>query len=198
PPLLPIPLPTSSPPLLLPSTECRVNVPKVMLPPRKRLCISLGPRFEVEECSSAPITRPTGGFRLDYGFVTTLDAEIGYDPEREIGYEITDNTDEIYRRLDDVQDDRSLMSGQLNLLLRDRRAHAHTTILMETEARLSHKAWAEIEALRAANRTRQAQLVEALTLLKSLQTQVTTLQSQQTPTRDPAHPDVPEEAGSSS
>ncbi|GJT33396.1 hypothetical protein Tco_0923815 [Tanacetum coccineum] len=45
-PLLPIPLPTPSPPLLLPSTVCRAGVSKVTLSPRKRLCIALGPRYE--------------------------------------------------------------------------------------------------------------------------------------------------------
>nr|GEV57258.1 hypothetical protein [Tanacetum cinerariifolium] len=76
PPILPIPLPTSSPPLLLPSTSRREDVPEVTLPPRKRLCIALGLRFEVGESSSAPTARPTGGFRVDYGFVATLDDEI--------------------------------------------------------------------------------------------------------------------------
>nr|GEV20155.1 retrovirus-related Pol polyprotein from transposon TNT 1-94 [Tanacetum cinerariifolium] len=42
PPLLTIPLPTSSPPLLLPSTSRRADVPEVTLLPRKRLCIALG------------------------------------------------------------------------------------------------------------------------------------------------------------
>ncbi|GKC63832.1 hypothetical protein Tco_1096430 [Tanacetum coccineum] len=59
PPLLPIPLPTSSPPFLLPSTDCRAGVSKVTLPPRKRLCITLGPRYEVGESSSAPTARPS-------------------------------------------------------------------------------------------------------------------------------------------
>nr|GFC59932.1 hypothetical protein [Tanacetum cinerariifolium] len=115
--LLHIPLPTSSPPLLLPSTDCRANVPEVT---------------------------PTRGFRSDYGFVGNLDVEIRRDPDREIGYGIIDvlenpdeiaeeipetdvaklgqritdfvaiirqDTDEIYGRLDDAQDDRLLMSG---------------------------------------------------------------------------------------
>ncbi|GKE93636.1 hypothetical protein Tco_1574731, partial [Tanacetum coccineum] len=90
PPLLPIPLPTSSPPLLLPSTDCRADVPEVTLPPRKRLCIAHGPRYEVGECSSAPTAMLTGGFRADYISVDTLDAEIRRDPDREIGYRITD------------------------------------------------------------------------------------------------------------
>ncbi|GKD13655.1 hypothetical protein Tco_1198062, partial [Tanacetum coccineum] len=88
--LLPIPLPTSSLPFLFPSTNCRADILEVTLPPWKRLCIAPGPRYEVGECSSAPIARPTGGFRVDYGFVGTLDAEIRRDPYREIGYGITD------------------------------------------------------------------------------------------------------------
>ncbi|GJY09065.1 hypothetical protein Tco_0377250 [Tanacetum coccineum] len=95
PPLLPIPLPTPSPPLLLPSTDCRAGVSEVTLPPRKRLCIALGLRFEVGESSSAPTARPTRGFRADYGFVGTLDDEIRRDPEREVGYGIIDTWDEM-------------------------------------------------------------------------------------------------------
>nr|GEX39620.1 hypothetical protein [Tanacetum cinerariifolium] len=41
PPLLPIPLHTSSPPLILPSTSHKADVPEVTLPHRKRLCIAL-------------------------------------------------------------------------------------------------------------------------------------------------------------
>ncbi|GJY85872.1 putative reverse transcriptase domain-containing protein [Tanacetum coccineum] len=53
----------------------------------------------------------------------------------------------------------------------------------------------EIGELRAIDRRRQIQLIEALTLLRMLQTQMAALQSQQTPARDLAHPDVPEEVG---
>ncbi|GJY21212.1 hypothetical protein Tco_0393778 [Tanacetum coccineum] len=89
-------------------------------------------------------------------FLCTLDDEIRRDPEREVGYGITDTwdemvedmqgtptatdvaglcqrmtdfvttirqgTNEIYERLDDVQDDILLMSDQLNMLRRDIRA----------------------------------------------------------------------------
>ncbi|GJX53448.1 putative reverse transcriptase domain-containing protein [Tanacetum coccineum] len=82
PPLLPIPLPTPSPPLLLPSTDHRADVHEVCLPPRKRLCFALGLRYEVSESSYAPSTRPTRGFRADYGFVATLDGEIRKRPEK--------------------------------------------------------------------------------------------------------------------
>nr|GEV18878.1 hypothetical protein [Tanacetum cinerariifolium] len=53
PPILPIPLPTSSLPLPLPSTDHRADVPKAMLRPQKRLCIAPSPRFEVGEISYA-------------------------------------------------------------------------------------------------------------------------------------------------
>nr|GEU64028.1 ribonuclease H-like domain-containing protein [Tanacetum cinerariifolium] len=188
PPLLPINLPTSSPPLLLPFTSYRSDVPKVTLLPQKRVCISLGLRFKVGESSFASTARPTEGFRAYYGFVGTLDDEIRRDPERE-------DTDDIYGRLDDAHDDILLISGQLNMLRRDRCAHACTTRLMEIEARLSCEVWVqsmdasdiarvevmalrttllahqtEIARFRAADRTRQTQLVEALILLKTLQT----------------------------
>nr|GEU84040.1 putative ribonuclease H-like domain-containing protein [Tanacetum cinerariifolium] len=89
PPLLHIPLPTPSPPLILPSTSHRANVPEVTLPPRKRLCIALGLRYEVGKGSSVIAAKPTRGFRADYGFVATLDDEIRRDPERDLGYMIT-------------------------------------------------------------------------------------------------------------
>ncbi|GKE32015.1 hypothetical protein Tco_1451337, partial [Tanacetum coccineum] len=93
------------------------------------------------------------------------------------------DTDEIYGRLDDAQDDRSLMSGQLNLLRKDRRAHAHTARLMKAKARASREAW--VQSMDASDTSR-------------FETQMAALQSQQTYARDPAHLDVPEEAGSSS
>ncbi|GJX75591.1 hypothetical protein Tco_0322402 [Tanacetum coccineum] len=221
PPLLPIPVPTSSPPWLLHSTDRRGNMPNVCLPPRKRMCIALGPRYEIGESSSAPTARPAGGFRADYGFVATLD--------REISQRITDfvttvrqDIDEIYVSLDKARQVRAVLSGRFNLLGKDMRSYAYTALLMEREARLSRKAWrwsmeasdnahtevmalrttilgqqTEIATLRAADRARQAQLVETMRLMSTLQTQVTTLQRQQGPASGPTQSDVPEEAGSS-
>ncbi|GKG24292.1 hypothetical protein Tco_0392328, partial [Tanacetum coccineum] len=82
-----------SPPLLLPSTNRRADMLDVYLLPRKRLYIAQGPRYEVGESLSVP--RPTRGFRTDYGFVFTLDEEIRRDPERDVGYGITDTWDEM-------------------------------------------------------------------------------------------------------
>nr|GEV46010.1 hypothetical protein [Tanacetum cinerariifolium] len=163
-----------SPPLQLPSGRRKEDRPEVTLPPRKRLDIALGPRYEVGESSSAAAARPAGGFRADYGFVATVDREIMRDPEREVGYGITDSwdeivetlqgapvstdtelggyvrefetrdrqdMDEIYTRLDDKQTERQLLASRLNMLFRDRRAHAYTRQLMEAEARMSREAW---------------------------------------------------------
>nr|GFC43395.1 hypothetical protein [Tanacetum cinerariifolium] len=38
--------------------------------------------------------------------------------------------------------ERQLLAGRLNMLFRDRRAHAYTRQLIETKARMSREAWA--------------------------------------------------------
>nr|GEW44457.1 retrotransposable element Tf2 [Tanacetum cinerariifolium] len=57
-----------------PPIDRRDDIPEIEMPPRKRLCLStLGSRYEVGESSMA---RPTGGQGIDYGFISTLDAEV--------------------------------------------------------------------------------------------------------------------------
>ncbi|GKC35699.1 reverse transcriptase domain-containing protein, partial [Tanacetum coccineum] len=90
PPLLPIPAPILSPPVLLPSTDHRADRPEVCLPPRKRLCLTLGPSYEIGERSSVAAARPTRGRRADYRFVDTMDAEIRRRRAKEVGYGIRD------------------------------------------------------------------------------------------------------------
>nr|GEW53203.1 putative reverse transcriptase domain-containing protein [Tanacetum cinerariifolium] len=134
-----------SPPLQLPSASRREDRPEVTLPPRKRLDIAFGPRYEVGESSSAAAARPARGFRSDYGFVST-GAPVSTDTElggyvREFETRVRQDTDKIYTRLDDEQTERQLLAGRLNMLFRDRRAHVYTRQLMETEARMSREAW---------------------------------------------------------
>nr|GEZ00008.1 retrotransposon protein, putative, Ty3-gypsy subclass [Tanacetum cinerariifolium] len=138
PPPLPISAPTSSPPLQLPSASRREDRPEVTLPPQKRLGITFGPGYEVGESSSAA-ARPTRGLKADYDFVATMDREIRRDPKREVGYAITDSWDEIVETLQGapVSTDTEL-GGYI-----ERRAHAYTRHLMETEARLSREAWVQ-------------------------------------------------------
>ncbi|GKC71385.1 hypothetical protein Tco_1117268, partial [Tanacetum coccineum] len=54
---------------------------------------------------------------------------------------VSQDTDEIYTRLDDEQSERQLMAGRLNMMYRDRRAHARIAWLMDAEARMSREAW---------------------------------------------------------
>ncbi|GJX23127.1 hypothetical protein Tco_0227572 [Tanacetum coccineum] len=86
---------SGTPPLHLLSTDRGEDRLEVTLPPRKRLGIALGPRYEIRESSSAAAARPTGGLWADYGFIATMDKEIMRDLERDLGYGITDSWDEI-------------------------------------------------------------------------------------------------------
>ncbi|GKF20507.1 hypothetical protein Tco_0069145, partial [Tanacetum coccineum] len=71
---------------------------------------------------------------------------------------------------------------------------------MDEKARLSRAAWAQ--SMDACDQTRSKgislrttrQLVEALKIVKSLKTQMIELQRQQGPAKDPAEPELPEEA----
>ncbi|GJZ10362.1 hypothetical protein Tco_0545121 [Tanacetum coccineum] len=82
PPLPPLPLSLYIPP----HVDRRDDIPKSEQPPCKRLYLStLGSRYEVGESSTA---RPTRGRRIDYGFVSTVDAEERQQGIRDVGYGI--------------------------------------------------------------------------------------------------------------
>ncbi|GKF71168.1 hypothetical protein Tco_0207282, partial [Tanacetum coccineum] len=163
--------------------------------------------------SSAAAARPVGGLRADYGFVATMDKEIRLDPERD--------TDEIYTRLDDEQSQRQLLAGRRSMdmsdLARREVMSLRTTVLGQMSEirelhaadrrrqavtsemlKVDHKRSTEMRELRTADHTRQQQLIQTLTVMQSLQGQVTALQGQQGPTGGPAQPELPKEAGSSS
>ncbi|GKB53553.1 hypothetical protein Tco_0904306, partial [Tanacetum coccineum] len=190
PPPLPISVPTSSPPLLLPSASRREDRPMVSFAAKKERGIRRDPEREVgygitdswdeivETLQGAPVSTDTELGRHMTAFETR----------------VRQDTDEIYTRLDDEKSQRQLLAGRLNMLFRDRRAHAYTRHLMETEARLSREAWrqsmdasdlahgetdhrrsAEMRELRTADRTRQQQLIQTLTVMQSLQREVTPL-----------------------
>ncbi|GJZ08876.1 hypothetical protein Tco_0543159 [Tanacetum coccineum] len=160
PPLLPIPLPTPSPPLLLPSTDRRADMPEVCLPPQKRLCITQGPKYEVEESSSEP--RPTGGFRTDYGFVATLDAKIRRDPERDVGYGITNTWDEMLVGIPGAPATDDTELGRQMTEFATMTALMLTLLYSRNRARLSREAGDDSWQLnlQAADHARHAQLVE--------------------------------------
>ncbi|GJS23277.1 putative reverse transcriptase domain-containing protein [Tanacetum coccineum] len=85
--------PAHSPPLppslyIPPPVDRRDDIPESEQPPRKRLHLStLGSRYEIGESSTA---RPTRGQGIDYGFVSTVDAEERQQGIRDVGYGIRD------------------------------------------------------------------------------------------------------------
>ncbi|GJZ15073.1 hypothetical protein Tco_0550750 [Tanacetum coccineum] len=108
---------------------------------------------------------------------------------------IRHDMDEIYGRLDDAPDDRLLMSDQLNLLRRDRHAHARTTRLVETEARLSHEAWVQV----AGSRPHPTGTACGDTNTDEDTADTSDSSSELVgPASKPAQSEIPEEAGSSS
>nr|GEW02114.1 hypothetical protein [Tanacetum cinerariifolium] len=80
--------PLPSPLHMPPPVERRDDIHETEMPPHKWLCLStLGSRYEDRESST---TRPTGGRGIDYGFVSTLDAEARGRGIGEVGYGIRD------------------------------------------------------------------------------------------------------------
>ncbi|GJS47327.1 hypothetical protein Tco_0597448 [Tanacetum coccineum] len=132
----PLPLP-----LLPPSASYREDRPEVTLPPRNRLGIALGPRYNVEESSGYGITDSWDEIvETLQGAPVSTDIELG-EHMKEFESKVRRDTDEIYTMLSDEQDQRQLLAARVNMLFRDRRAHRHTRLLMETEARISREAW---------------------------------------------------------
>ncbi|GJW73270.1 hypothetical protein Tco_0132640 [Tanacetum coccineum] len=124
PPPLPISVPTSSPPLLLPSTSRREDRPEVTLPPRKSYYgYGITDSWDeiVETLQGAPVSTDTELGRHMTAFETR----------------VRQDTDEIYTRLDDEQSQRQLLAGRLNMLFRDRRAHVYIRIVTTLQGQVT-------------------------------------------------------------
>nr|GFA71822.1 reverse transcriptase domain-containing protein [Tanacetum cinerariifolium] len=197
---------TSSPPLQLPSASHREDRPEVTLPPRKRLDIALGPRYEVGESSSATAARPARGLRADYGFVATVDREIMRDPEREVGYGITDSWDEIVETLQGAPLSTDTELGgyvrEYETRVRQDTDEIYMRLDDEQKARMSREAWvratdvsdlvhgevmslrttvlgrmSEIRELQAADRRRQTVISELLRIDHKRSTEILELRT---------------------
>ncbi|GJW52529.1 putative reverse transcriptase domain-containing protein [Tanacetum coccineum] len=170
----PLPLPISSPPLQLLSSNHRTDRLEITLPPRKRLGIDLGPRYEIGESSAAVATRPIGGCRADYVFVDPRVAVEEVTPMTLEGVNVR-VTEHTAVQEQDTQDIYAY--------------HYETVRLLDQEALVSREAWGRsVEAadrksqvvtleMLQADYQRQVQLAEALKLLKGLQTQMVEFQS---------------------
>ncbi|GKB32174.1 hypothetical protein Tco_0871575 [Tanacetum coccineum] len=150
---LPLPVPTSLPlpssplpPLpaslfIPPPIDHKVDIPEVELPPCKRLCLTTPTlRYEVGESSTAA-PRPTRGHRVDYGFISTLEAKTRRQRVKEVGYGIMDVWVD---PIEAVEEDRQTqLSQRVDVLIEDRQFH-HETLLA---------ALGQIQALQARDQT---------------------------------------------
>nr|GFA62908.1 reverse transcriptase domain-containing protein [Tanacetum cinerariifolium] len=140
------------------------------------------------------------------GAPVSTDTELG-GYVREFKTRVRQDTDKIHMRLDNEQTERQLLAGRLNMLFRDRHAHAYTRHLMETEAGMSREAWVraknasdlvhgeEVMSLRTTVLALQGQVTALQGQVTALQAQVTTLQGQQGLARGPIQLELPEETG---
>ncbi|GJY50831.1 putative reverse transcriptase domain-containing protein [Tanacetum coccineum] len=122
-------LPPLPPSLSMPSpVDHRDDIPESEQPPHKRLYLStIGSRYEIRESSTA---RPARGQGIDYGFVSTVDAEERRQGIRDVGVvELA----ELHER--DTQDLYALLEG-------DARMGMETVWMVEEEAYASREAWA--------------------------------------------------------
>ncbi|GKB41799.1 putative reverse transcriptase domain-containing protein [Tanacetum coccineum] len=156
------PLPPLPPSLYIPPpVDHRDDIPESERPPRKRSCLfALGSRYEVGESSTA---RPTGGRGVDYGFVSTLDAEERRRGIREVGYGIRDTwvdpaeavpeiapmtMGEVNTRVTELVELHEHDTQDLYALLEDaqdsrtRISQRETVLIVEEEAYASREAWA--------------------------------------------------------
>ncbi|GJV00584.1 hypothetical protein Tco_1329854 [Tanacetum coccineum] len=138
--------------------EAEVERLLAMTTPSPSPPISLSPssegRYEIGESSTA---RPIGGRGIDYGFVSTVDAEARGQGISEVGYGIRDTwvdpaeavPEDLYALLEDAQDGRTRISQRVaidsqrvDLLMGDRMTLQETVWIVEEEAYTSREAWA--------------------------------------------------------
>ncbi|GJS50353.1 hypothetical protein Tco_0600474 [Tanacetum coccineum] len=153
----------ASPPLLLPSTSHRTDIPEAEMLLWKRACFTTPAfGFELRPCLEyAPTTLEGVNQR-----VTKLATTVKQD------------TNEFYVRFEDAQDDRAFLKARVNALFRDRRFHHHTTMLLDREATYARRAWTSSKdrsaSIEAHVRTLEARVATLMAQTSSLQTQLTT------------------------
>ncbi|GJT24363.1 hypothetical protein Tco_0894300, partial [Tanacetum coccineum] len=151
-PLPPLPASLSIPPLV----DCREDIPEAELPPHKRLCPTAPTlRYEVGESSTAA-PRPTGGHRVDYGFIDTLDAEARRQRAETVGYRIRDTWVDPREAAEEIApvtlegDRQTRIFQSVEALIDDRQYHYETARLLDHEALVSREAWAHSMGLSSA------------------------------------------------
>ncbi|GJY78063.1 hypothetical protein Tco_0483864 [Tanacetum coccineum] len=200
------PLPLLPPSLYIPPpVDRRDDILESEQPPRKRLCSTLGSRYEIEESSTA---RPTRGQGIDYGFVSTVDAEERRHGIRDVGFGIRDtwvdptevvpeiapmtveevntrateltelhehDTQDLYALLEDAQDSRSRISQRVDM-------ESQRGTLIQTQHQVHETRFqmqqAEIAALRETDCRSQAQMVETLCVMRDIRREMGDMQTE--------------------
>ncbi|GJR55577.1 hypothetical protein Tco_1406098 [Tanacetum coccineum] len=200
----------ASPPLLLPFTSHRADIPEAEMPPQKRACLTTpAPRLEIGESS----TRWLGD---GYGITDTWDEivkamlEVASTTLEGVNQRVTElattvrqENKEFQVRLEDAQDDRAYLRTQFNTLFRYMPYHRHTAMILDREVMYARIAWTSSEdrsaAIEAHVRTLEAHVTTLIAQTSSLQTQLTTMlrRIETLKGRDPEPQDEPTEVGSS-
>ncbi|GJR81477.1 putative reverse transcriptase domain-containing protein [Tanacetum coccineum] len=178
----------ASPPLSLPSTSHRTDVPEAEMPPRKRACLTTpAPGCEIGESSAAGAARQPGPTPEVDTWDEIVEAMMEIAPTTlegvdqrvtELDTTVRQRTEEFQVRFEEAYDDRAYLRARVNTLFRDRPYHRHTALALDREAVYARIAWTGSEersaAIEAHVRTLEAQVATLIAQTTSLQTQLTT------------------------
>ncbi|GJW40128.1 hypothetical protein Tco_0065973 [Tanacetum coccineum] len=150
----------------------------------------------IDAATAYSTARPTRGRGVDYGFVSTVDAEARRQGTSEAGYEVNTrvtelaelhehDTHDLYALLEDAQDSRSRISQQdLYALLEDAQdSRSRISQRVDMDSQRVHETrfqmqQAEIAALRETDRRRQAQMVETLRVMRDMRREMGDMQTE--------------------
>ncbi|GJV24841.1 hypothetical protein Tco_1377536 [Tanacetum coccineum] len=188
------PLPPLPPSLYIPPpVDRRDDIPESEQPPRKRLCLStLGSRYEVGESSTA---RPTRGRGIDYGFVSTVDAEERRQGIRDVGYGIRDTWIDPAEAVPEIAPmtvgeatHQELQTHRDHVYAHETHLQAHQTqlqlqgTLIQTQHQVHETRFqmqqAELATLRETDRRRQDQMVETLRVIRDMRREMSDMQAE--------------------
>ncbi|GJV54864.1 hypothetical protein Tco_1455869 [Tanacetum coccineum] len=175
-----LPLPTSSPPLQLLSSNRRADRPEITLPPRKRLGIDLGPRYEIGESSAAAAARPIGGHvwvdpREAIEEVAPMTLEGVNTMVTELAAIQEQDTQDIYAVIEDTQDRQTQIYQSIETLVDDSQYHYEIARLLDQEALVSQEAWGR--SMEAADSRSQTVTSEMLQVNHRRQTKIVALRT---------------------
>ncbi|GJT28549.1 hypothetical protein Tco_0908824 [Tanacetum coccineum] len=199
-----LPLPPSL--YIPPPVDRRDDIPESEQPPRKRLYLStLGSRYEVGESSTA---RPIRGRGIDYGFVSTVDAEERRQGIRDVGAVCFTKgcrlrIETVWMVEEEAYASREAWAHSIGLSqathqeLQTYRDHvyAHETHLQAHQTQLQLQSTliqthhqvhetrfqmqqAELAALRETDRRRQDQMVETLRVIRDMRREMSDMQAE--------------------